>query len=121
MKHINTFNKLFVPNIEPGTMTFEEIRLEWSVGLVAMSDLEKEAGLTVDQANETRHQLITRYIEDLHQAKDIGQQNLSMVRLYWEDTIKKAKQVARLLDPSSIVIPSLEYQRDIELELLRFE
>lgn len=129
MKNINTFNKLFVPNIEPGTKTFEEIRLDWAIGLIAMEDLETETGMTMQQANEERYNLLNKYIADLHQASDYAQQNRSMVALYWENTIKQARSLTTDLsrlnsgldaDYISNTVDHLKHQRDIELSMLRF-
>ena len=125
MKNINTFNKLFVPNIEPGTKTFEEIRLDWAIGLIAMEDLETETGMTIKQANEERYNLLNKYIADLHQASDYAQHNRSMVALYWQTTIKQAQSFIKMrtdIDAAfeSNTVDHLKHQRDIELSMLRF-
>lgn len=118
MKHIEQFNKLFVPNLEPHTHDVEEIRLAWAVGLIAMNDLENECSMTFDQANQRRHELITRYIDDLRQATDFGAQNLSTVQGYWAKTIAQCKAMKDVMDNVDTVLPQLEYQRDIELSML---
>ncbi len=126
----DTFLKTFMPqDIEPQTKTVEDIRVDWAVGLIAMNDIEQETGLSGHQANEERHKLIVRYIKDLHSAKDFAQHNRSTVALYWKTTIQRAKSVAKELaalnsgiDDAYIsdTVDHLKFQRDIELDLLRF-
>ena len=118
MKHIEQFNKLFIPDLEPQTKTIDEIRLDWAVGLVAMNDLENECNMTIDQANEKRHQLIHKYIEDLRNATDFGAQNLTTVQGYWSKTLAQCKALNDVLNNAATVLPQLEYQRDIELSML---
>ena len=124
----NRFEKYFIPQpIEPNTKTCEEIRLEWAIGLIAMQDLEKDHGFSIEQANEERHKFITQYILDLRSSTDFAQQNRSMVVLYWNKTIKAAKELSKQLmllngdlDESGVsdTVDHLTFQREIELDLL---
>lgn len=119
MKRLERFESLFIPQpITPGTKTVEEVRLDWALGLIAMDDLETECGLTVEDANKRRHELIQTYINDLRHTKDFGAHTLSSVQGYWQHTIKSAQDLVLNGIGTATVIPQLEYQRDIELTML---